>query len=168
MTYGLCPITAVRPLAAYEMESVEPAGGSTVNTATATNAAAMTGRTGGRAPRATATRPAITPAQPSTIAAHSDTVTNVAVRCSACHHGRPPARCMTGTDTFGPAAEITIMTRVEAAIAAAASQPVRRVSSGEPGRFSWAALVAPTPSLSLTKSPVYWSQSWLPRSRVRD
>ena len=113
------------------MESVEPAGGSTVSTATARNAAAMTGRTGGRAPRATATRPAITPAQPSAIAAHSDTVTNVAVRCSACHHGGPPARRMAGTETFGPAAEITIMTSVEAAIAAAASQPVR---AGEFGR----------------------------------
>ena len=146
------------------MESVEPAGGSTVSTATARNAAAMTGRTGGRAPRATATRPAITPAQPSTIAAHSDTVTNVAVRCSACHHGGPPARRMAGTETFGPAAEITIMTSVEAAMAAAASQPVKGargggwgVSSGEPGRLAWAALVASTPSLSLTKSPVYWS-----------
>src|SRR5580700_10196248 len=139
------------------MESVEPAGGSTVSTATARNAAAMTGRTGGRAPRATATRPAITPAQPSTIAAHSDTVTNVAVRCKACHHGGPPARRMAGTETFGPAAEIAIMTSVEAAMAAAASQPVSRVSPGEAGRFTWAALVASTPSLSRTKSPVYWS-----------
>ena len=130
MTYGLCPITAMRPLAAYEMESVEPAGGSTVSTATARNAAAMTGRTGGRAPRATATRPAITPAQPSAIAAHSDTVTNVAVRCSACHHGGPPARRMAGTDTFGPAAEITIMTSVEAAMATAASQPVKGRGGG--------------------------------------
>src|SRR5271165_2482404 len=145
MTYGLCPITAVRPLAAYEMESVEPAGGSTVNTATATNAAAMTGRTGGRAPRATATRPAITPAQPSAIAAHSETVTNVAVRCSACHHGRPPARRMAGTETFGPAAEIAIMTSVETAMATAESQPVRRVSSREPGRLTQVALVASTP-----------------------
>jgi len=80
MTYGLCPITAIRPLAAYEIESVEPAGASTVSTTTAKNAKAMIGRTGGRAPRATAMRPAITPAQPSTMAAHSDTVTNVAVR----------------------------------------------------------------------------------------
>ena len=113
------------------MESVEPAAGSTVSTATARNAAARTGRTGGRAPRATATSPAITPAQPSAIAAHSDTVTNVAVRCSACHQGGPPARRMAGTETFGPAAEMTMMISVEAAMAAAASQPVRRVSPGE-------------------------------------
>src|SRR5213596_377109 len=72
------------------MESVEPAGGSTVSTVTTRNAAARIGRTGGRAPRATATRPAITPAQPSAIAIHSDTVTKVAVRCSGCHQGGPP------------------------------------------------------------------------------
>src|SRR5580700_6125167 len=137
------------------MESVEPAGGSTVSTATARNAAAMTGLTGGRAPRATATRPAITPAQPRAMAPHSDTVTNVAVRCSACHHGRPPARRIAGTETFGPAAEITIMISVEAAMATAANQPVRRVNPAEPGRlspgrlspgrFSWVALIASTP-----------------------
>ncbi len=95
----------------------------------------MTARTGGRAPRATATSPAITPAQPSPIAAHSDTVTNVAVRCSACHQGGPPAAWrMTGTETFGPAAEIAMMTSVETAMAAAASQPMRRVSSRRAGR----------------------------------
>src|SRR5215469_12943271 len=99
------------------MASVEPAGGSTVTTATARNAAAMIERTGGRAPRATATSPAITPAQPSTIAAHSDTVTNVAVRCSACHQGGPPpGRGMAGTETFGPATEITMMMSTEAAM----------------------------------------------------
>src|SRR5579859_101478 len=102
------------------MASVEPAGGSTVTTARARKAAAMTARTGGRAPRATATRPAITPAQPSAIAAHSDTVTNVAVRCSACHHGGQPTVLpdglrISGTETFGPAAEITMMTSVETA-----------------------------------------------------
>ena len=135
------------------MESVEPAGGSTVSTATARNTAARTGRTGGRAPRATAIRPAITPAQPSAIAAHSDTVTKVAVRCSGCHQGGPPSsRGMAGTETFGPAAEIAIMTSVEAAMAIAANQPVRRMSPGEPGRSAG--------SLSLTESPVCWS-SWV-------
>ena len=137
------------------MESVEPAGGSTVSTATARNAAAMTGRTGGLAPRATATRPAITPAQPSTIAPQSDTVTNVAPRCRACHHGRPPARRRAGTETLGPAAEITIMTSVEATMATTANQPVSRVSSADPGRLAWVAVVPSTPSMSLTKSPVY-------------
>ena len=135
------------------MESVEPAGGSTVSIVTARNAAARTGRTGGRAPRATATRPAITPAQPSAIAVHSDTVPTVAVRCSGCHQGGPPpGRGMAGTETFGPAAEMAIMISVEAAMAAAANQPVRRVSSGEPGRSAG--------SLSLTESPVCWS-SWV-------
>ena len=64
---------------------------------------------------------------------------------------------MAGTETFGPAAEITIMTSVETAMATADSQPVRRVSSGEPERFTRVALVASTPSLSLTRSPVYCS-----------
>src|SRR5271170_5871381 len=109
------------------MASVEPAGGSTVTTATARYAAAMTARTGGRAPRATATSPAITPAQPSAIAAHSDTVTNVAVRCSTCHQGGPPAGWrMAGTETLGPAAEIAMTMSVETAMAAAAAQPRRR------------------------------------------
>jgi hypothetical protein len=40
---------------------------------------------------------------------------------------------MAGTETLGPVAEIPIMTSVEAAMAAAASQPVRRMSLGEPG-----------------------------------
>lgn len=75
---------------------------------------------------------------------------------------------MAGTETFGPAAEIAIMTSVEAAMAAAASQPVRRMSPGAAGRFTRAVLVASTPSLSRTKLPVYWSWSWLPHSRVRD
>jgi len=52
---------------------------------------------------------------------------------------------------------ITIMTSVETVMATAESQPVRRVSSGEPGRFTQVGLVASTPSLSLTTSPVYWS-----------
>src|SRR5690349_22395416 len=128
MTYGLCPVTRIRPLAAYEMESVEPAGGSTVSAVTARNAAARTGRTRGRAPRPTATRPAITPAQPSAIAAHSETVTNVTVRCSACHHGRCPARGMRGTVTLGPAADRTIMTSTAAVMAATENHPVSRVS----------------------------------------
>ena len=131
------------------MASVEPAEGSTVTTATARNAAAMTARTGGRAPRATATSPAITPAQPSTIAAHSDTVTNVAVRCSACHQGGlTDGLRMTGTATFGPAAETAMMMSVETAMAAAASQPSRRVSSGEADR-----VVLSSPSCSLTTLP---------------
>jgi hypothetical protein len=144
------------------MESVEPAGGSTVSIVTARNAAARIGRTGGRAPRATPTRPAITPAQPSAIAVHSDTVTTVAVRCSGYHQGGPPpGRGMAGTETFGPAAEMAIMISIEAAMAAAASQPVRRVSLGEPGRPAdsggddspWGRIAAPLSS-SLTESPV--------------
>jgi hypothetical protein len=52
---------------------------------------------------------------------------------------------------LGPAAEIRIMIRVEATMAAAASQAVRRVSPGEPGRSPGDATV---PSFSLTESPV--------------
>ena len=71
-------------------------------------------------------RPAITPAHPSTIAAHNAAVTNVVVKCSECHHGGPLAgRTRYGTDALGPAAEITIMTSVDAAMAAAASQASR-------------------------------------------
>src|SRR5260370_41009597 len=103
-----------------------------VSAVEARNAPARTGRTGGRAPRAIATRPPITPAQPSAIAAHSDTVTNVAVRWSACHQGRPPARRMAGTATLGPAAESTHVARTEAAVAAAEGPPGIRVGAGEP------------------------------------
>jgi hypothetical protein len=123
----------------------------------------MTGRTGSRAPRATATRPAITPAQPSTMANHSETVTNVAVRCSECHHGGPLVRCSDGTETFGPAAEIPAMMTMDAVMAAAASHAVRRTSSGrcatsgEPEGSAGGALVPSTPFFSLTESPVRWS-----------
>jgi hypothetical protein len=88
------------------------------------------------------------------MAAHSDTVTNVAVRCSECHQGRPLTRGSKGTETLGPAAEIPIMIRVDARMATAASQAVRRVSPGEPGRSPGD---APVPPFSLTESPVRWS-----------
>jgi hypothetical protein len=68
---------------------------------------------------------------------------------------------MAGTETFGPAAEMAIMISVEAAMAAAASQPVRRVSLGEPGRpadsggdDSPGGRIAAALSWSLTESPV--------------
>jgi hypothetical protein len=68
---------------------------------------------------------------------------------------------MAGTETFGPAAEMAIMISVEAAMAAAASQPVRRVSLGEPGRpadsggdDSPGGRIAAPLSWSLTESPV--------------
>ena len=72
---------------------------------------------------------------------------------------------MAGTETFGPAAEITIMISAEAAMATVASQPVRRVSPGEPGRPGGRAAcgdgpgpcggrVSATLSSSLTESPV--------------
>src|ERR1044071_5281013 len=116
------------------MESVEPAGGSTVSTATTPNTATRMGRTGGRAPRATAIKPAITPAQPRAIATHRDAVTKVAVRGSGCHQGGPwPGRGMAGTETFGPPAEITIMISAEVAMATVASQPVRRGGPGGGG-----------------------------------
>src|SRR5580700_7482356 len=99
------------------MASVEPAGGSTVTTATARNAKARTARTGGRAPRWTAISPAATPAAPTAIAAHSTTVTKVGVRCRACHQGGPAGGCgIAGTATLGPAAEITTMISVALAM----------------------------------------------------
>jgi hypothetical protein len=58
---------------------------------------------------------------------------------------------MAGTETFGPAAEIAIMISAEAAMAAVASHPVRRVSPDEAMRPSW---VAAPLSSSLTESPV--------------
>src|SRR6185437_6264980 len=45
-----------------------------------------------------------------------------------------PGRGAAGTETFGPAAEIAIMISAEAAMAAVASQPVRRVSPDEVAR----------------------------------
>src|ERR1700733_6334850 len=136
------------------MASVEPAGGSTVTTATARNAKARTARTGGRAPRETAVSPAITPAQPTAIAAHSDTVTTVAVRCSACHQGGPPgARGNSGTATFGPAAEMTTTITVAAAMAAAASQARKPVSRAERGEAAGPTGVLPSPSFPLTNPP---------------
>src|SRR5579862_8171218 len=105
------------------MESVEPADGRRVKTATARNAKATTARTGGRAPRSTAISPAMTPAQPMTMAIHSDTVTVVAVRWSEwCHHGGPLLAGRAGTETFGPDAEITTMISTDATMAAPASQ----------------------------------------------
>jgi hypothetical protein len=72
---------------------------------------------------------------------------------------------MAGTETFGPAAEIAIMISAEAAMATVASQPVRRVRPGAPGRPVGLAAcgdgpepcggrVWPTLSSSLTESPV--------------
>ncbi len=137
------------------MESVEPAAGSTVSATTAMTENAMSTRAGGRAPRATATRAAITPKPPTAIAAHSATVTNVVVRWSACHHGGPLAARTDGTAALGPAAEITTMTAVEAAMAAAPSQPISRVSSGDPGGSTRAC----ARSFSVTNPPACWSVS---------
>ena len=117
-------------------------------------------RAGGRAPRAMAIRPAITPAPPSAIAAHSTTVTKMAVRCSACHHGGPAAGWRRdGTATLGPAAQMTIMASADTIMAAAASQPVSRAHCGRAGR-SRLGLTGPL-NLLHRRITVCWSPSWL-------
>src|SRR5580692_9372286 len=79
-------------------------------------------RTGSRAPRATAARPASIPAQPIAIAIHSETTVTVAVRCSGCHHGGWAAPATAGTARLGPPAETTTMTSTDATTAAKPAQ----------------------------------------------
>src|SRR5215470_16030036 len=117
------------PSMAYDCASLLPAGGSTVNTATAMKEAAISGRTGGRAPRATAIRPAATPAAAMTAAPHKVNSTKSSGRPSDTHHGGPPAGVcrIAGTLMEGPATDIAIITRSETVMQAAAVQTSPRV-----------------------------------------
>src|SRR6516165_4858522 len=118
------------PSIAYDCVSLLPAGGSTVKTATAMNEAASSGRTGGRAPRATAIRPAATPTAAMTAAPQRVNSTKSSGRPSDTHHGGPPAGvCLiAGTLIDGPATDTAIITRSETVMQAAAVQTSPRVS----------------------------------------
>ncbi len=104
--------------------SVEPAGASTVSTATATSAAVISTQAGYRAPRDTAVRPAITPPPPSSAAAHSPSVTAMSGSRTGSSTGSGPAGLgIGGTGALYRAAEATMMIRIEMPIPAAATQP---------------------------------------------
>src|SRR6516165_3589419 len=116
------------PSIAYDCVSLLPAGGSTVKTATAMNEAASSGRTGGRAPRATAIRPAATPTAAMTAVPQRVNSTKSSGRPSDTHHGGPPEVCrITGTLIDGPATDTAIITRSETVMQAAAVQTSARV-----------------------------------------
>src|SRR5215831_4025017 len=118
------------PSMAYDCASVLPAAGSTVKAATAMNEAASSGRTGGRAPRAMAIRPAATPTAAMTAALHRVNSTKSPGRPSDTHHGGPPAGVcrMAGTLIDGPATDTAIITRSETVMQAAAVQTSPRVT----------------------------------------
>jgi len=70
---------------------VDPAGGSTVSKAAATNPVASSARTGSRAPARTAARPTIIPPQPLIAAAHNAIVAAVAEVFPLMTQGGPAA-----------------------------------------------------------------------------
>src|SRR5215468_770087 len=117
------------PSMAYDWVSLLPAGGSSAKAATAMNEAAISGRTGGRAPRATAIRPAATPTAAMTAAPQSVNSTKSSGRPSDTHHGGPPAGVcrIAGTLIDGPATDTAIITRSETVMQAAAVQTSPRV-----------------------------------------
>ena len=119
------------PSIAYDWVSVVPAGARTVNAAMAMNEAASSGFTGGRAPRATASRPAPTPTAARIAAAQSVNSTKSSGRPSDAHQGGPPDVCaISGTLIEGPATAMPIITRSETVMQAAAVQTSPRVTPG--------------------------------------
>jgi len=102
---------------------VEPAGGSRVRAATAAAASEISIQAGYRAPRDTATSPAVTPAPPRIAAAHSPSVTTGSGRCTGNSAGSGPAGLgIGGTVALDRAAEAAIMIRIELPMPSAASQ----------------------------------------------
>src|SRR5579875_248439 len=136
------------PSMAYDWVSVVPAGGSTTKAATAMKEAASSGRTGGRAPRATASRPAPTPAAATTAAPHRVNSTKASGSRSDSHHGGPPAACaIAGTLIDGPATDIAIIARSETVMQAAAVQTSPRVC---PVARQFRSLTVFTPQMGLS------------------
>ena len=118
------------------MTSVDPPAGSTVRIATARKEKTIRTRAEGRAPRATAMRPAMTPAPPMPAAAHNAKVTSGVERCSENHHGGPAAGIGTSiTAMLGPAASTAIMMATEMTIRMAAAQARTRLSRSCAGRY---------------------------------
>ena len=102
---------------------MDPAGGSTVNAATAATATASSSRTGSSAPRRSAASPAITPPPPARAAAHRAVLTTVSGTCGATPQGGPVAgRMSLGISQLLRMTEAAIMIRTELMIPAAASQ----------------------------------------------
>src|ERR1700722_1300887 len=97
--------------------------------AMAMNETASTGRTGSRAPRETASRPAPTPIAPTRAAPHAMKSTSGLPSPSEIHHGgAPPGACaIAGTTIDGPATDIRNITRSETVMHAAAVQTSPRV-----------------------------------------
>src|SRR5262249_55647825 len=103
------------PSMAYDCVSELPARGRTAKAGKASDQAAIGGRPGGRAPRATAIRPAATPTAAMTAAPHRVNSTKSSGRPSDTHHGGLPAGVcrIAGTLIDGPATDTAIITRSE-------------------------------------------------------
>ena len=116
------------PSIAYDCASELPAGGSTMKTAMAIKETASSGLTRGRAPRATASRPAPTPTAATIAAPHSVKSTKSSGRPSETHQGGPPDVCaIAGSLIEGPAMAMAIIQRSETEMQAAAVQTRPRV-----------------------------------------
>src|SRR5450755_65101 len=115
--------------------SVDPPAGSTVSAATTRKEKMIIARADGRAPRATAASPAMTPAPPAPAAVHSAKVTSGIAGCSENHHGGPTAGLGTWmTAMLGPAASTAIMIATAKTIRIAAIQASTRLSRSCAGR----------------------------------
>src|ERR1700677_2052320 len=118
------------PSMAYDWVSVVPAAGRNTKMAMATNETASSGRTGARAPRETARRPAPTPIAPSTAAPHERNSAVGRPSPSENHQGGAPsgAWAIGGTTMDGPATDTKNITRSETVMQAAAVPPRPRGS----------------------------------------
>src|ERR1022692_527993 len=94
------------------------------------NEATSSGLTGGRAPRATASRPAPTPIAAITAVAHMvNSTTGCDSRRDTHQGGAPPGACaIAGTVIDGPATDTAIMMRSDSVMQATAVQASPRVA----------------------------------------
>src|SRR5580704_2112244 len=117
------------PSMAYDWVSVVPAAGRNVKMAMTMNETASSGRTGTRAPRETASRPAPTPIAPTTAAPHArNSAIGRPSRSENHQGGAPPGACViAGTTMDGPATDTKNITRSETVMQAAAVQTSHRV-----------------------------------------
>src|ERR1700722_8700617 len=158
------------PSMAYDCVSVVPAAGRNVKMAITMNETASSGRTGTRAPRETASRPAPTPMAPTTAAPQDRNSASGRPSPSEIHHGgAPPGACaIVGTTMDGPATEIKNITRSETVMQAAAVQTSLRVPPSA-RMIRLITVVTPqgdTPQLCLP-SPEAALQSTVSGSRLR-
>ena len=103
---------------------MEPAGGSTARAATAPAATESSIQAGYRAPRDTATSPAMTPPPPRIAAAHSPSVTaRSGSRIGSSTGSGPAGLGIDGTVALYRVADATIMIRIELPMPSVASQP---------------------------------------------